>query len=161
VFEAESEEPFIMDRPPRSLEKPLIGRHELIISVIEGFCVLAVSLVSYQISSLRSFDESHSRTVAFTTLIIANLGLIMSGRSWKYNIISAFKIKNTALWLVICGSLFFLLLVLFVPALREVFHFEAINGYDLLLCLSGGVITISLFEIFKLFNRGKTRDGAI
>ncbi len=155
VFEAESEEPGIMDRPPRKLERPLIGRHEIFISVVQGLFVLMLSLSSYLLSSAGNLGESHSRTAAFTTLIFANLGLILSGRSWKLSILKSLGVKNAALWWVVSGSLFFLLVVLYIPALRDIFHFDVLTPSDLLTSLAGGVIGVILFEAFKLFNRRK------
>ncbi len=149
VFEAEREEAGIMDRPPRNLNDPLIGRTEIIMSLFQGLCVLLTSLAIYQLSGFRISDPRYSRAAAFTTLIIANLGLILSGRSWKLNIISALKMKNTALWLVVCGSIILLSLVLFLPALRDLFLFDKLKTYDIILCIGAGLVNMLLFDILK------------
>ncbi|MGA2142136.1 MAG: cation-translocating P-type ATPase [Brevinematales bacterium] len=150
VFEAENEEEGIMDRPPRSLSTPLIGRDEFLFSVLQGFCVLLTSLAVYLLAGLRISDPRYARAAAFTTLIIANLGLILSGRSWKSNIFKTIKMKNTALWLVVSGSAALLALVLTIPALRDIFLFDALKWYDIIWCIGAGLANMMLFEIMKL-----------
>jgi Ca2+-transporting ATPase len=44
VFEAEREEADIMDRPPRNPKEPLFGRKTILISLLQGLSVLAVTL---------------------------------------------------------------------------------------------------------------------
>ena len=51
------------------------------------------------------------------------------------------------------GTLFFLALVLYVPFLRDLFHFSTLHADDLAICLTGGVLSILWFEGAKAFKR--------
>ncbi|HJX56142.1 MAG TPA: cation transporting ATPase C-terminal domain-containing protein, partial [Methanoregula sp.] len=56
---------------------------------------------------------------------------------------------NRALWWVFAGTLACLMLVLFVPALRELFRFGPVMFSDLLLCAGAGIMSVVWFEIYK------------
>ena len=48
------------------------------------------------------------------------------------------------------ARLFFLGLVLYVPFLRDLFHFSTLHPDDLALCLAGGFVSILWFEGLKV-----------
>ena len=69
-------------------------------------------------------SEGEARALAYTTLIIANLGLILTNRSWTRTVWQTLRTPNTALWWVLGGASIFLGLVLYVPFLRSLFQFD-------------------------------------
>lgn len=162
VFEAEPEEPGLMQRPPRKPNEPLFGRRTWSVSSLQGLGVLVVLAALYGIALRRGQPELEARALAFTTLIIANIGLILINRSWRHSMISMIRSPNAALWWVIGGAILFLGAVLYVPVLREVFRFGVLHWSDLGLCLIAGGISIAWFELFKLLMaKRQTTDVAI
>jgi Ca2+-transporting ATPase len=153
VFEAEPEEADVMRRPPRNPKERLFSRRTLALSFFQGLGVLAILVAIYGVSLRRGQSEAEARALAFTTLIVANLGLILTNRSWSRTMLSTLRSRNAALWWVVGGALVFLGLVLFVPFLRELFRFAKLHLDDLALCLAAGAISILWFELFKLFRR--------
>jgi Ca2+-transporting ATPase len=151
VFEAEAEEANIMKRPPRTLGAPLFDKSMIAFSLLQGAVVLLVVLAVYAISLYRGQGELDARTLCFTTLIVANLGLILTNRSWSRSILSTFRLPNAALWWVLGGAALFLGTVLYLPFLKELFRFDTLHATDLILCLSAGIISILWFEVFKIF----------
>jgi Ca2+-transporting ATPase len=89
--------------------------------------------------------------LSFTTLIIGNLGLILTNRSWTQTIFGILRSKNDALWWVLGGAILFLGLVLYIPAVKNMFHFTVLHSIDLLICLACGLLSIGWFEIFKYY----------
>ena len=87
VFESEKEEADVMNRPPRRKEEGLFTRKHLALSLLQGFVVLAFILVVYIGAQGRGFDEAQVRTLTFTTIVIANLCLILTNRSWSGTIL--------------------------------------------------------------------------
>jgi Ca2+-transporting ATPase len=158
VFEAEREEADVMRRPPRNPKNPLFDRWTLGASILQGVSVLVIVLAVYLMAGSRHLGENEARALAFTTLIIANLGLILTNRSWSRTILSTLRSPNTALWFVLLGAAVFLGLVLYVPVLRDLFKFDYLHPIDLSLCLVGGGVSILWFEALKLVNR--RRRGA-
>lgn len=146
-----------MDRPARDPGEPLFGGRTVLLSLMQGLWVLAMVLGVYLLASGQGASQDAARTLAFTTLVIANLGLILTNRSWSSLIPACLGRPNPALWWVLAGAAAFLGLVLYVPFLRDLFHFEYPSPRDLLLCLAAGVSSILWFEGFKLL--GRRRQG--
>lgn len=73
---------------------------------------------------MRNIGESGARTLAFSSIVIANLSLILTNRSWSETFLTTIRRPNRAFWLVLGGALLFLTLVLTVPALLDLFHFS-------------------------------------
>ena len=150
VFEMEESEADIMKRPPRKLGEPLFGRGMLLSSLIQGFGILAVVGCVYAFGYLSGLGEGEARMFAFVTLVIGNLGLIFSNRSRTVSIIKSLRIPNPALWWVTGGALFFLGLVLAIPALREVFQFAPLHRWEMALLSLAGLSSILVAESIKL-----------
>jgi Ca2+-transporting ATPase len=153
VFEAEPEEPNVMNRPPRNPKEPVFSRRPLVISLLQGASVLLIVLAVFMVARHRGLDEQQARALAFTTLIVANLALILSNRSWSRTILGTLRSANAALWWVLGGAVFFMGLVLYVPFLRNLFGFGMLHATDLGICLIAGVFSIMWFEVFKLLSR--------
>jgi len=160
VFEAEPEEADVMTRPPRRPDAPLFGSRTVGISVLQGLSVLIMLLGVHVVSLKQGRGEEEARALTFTTLIIANLGLILANRSWSRLILDTLRSPNAALWWVTGGALLFLGLVLSVPLLRELFGFSLLHASDILLCLAAGAVSILWFELLKLAHRRAATSGA-
>ncbi len=164
VFEAEDAEADVMDRPPRRPDEPLFHRRAVALSLLQGASVLAIVLAVYFVGQMNfagtaaeSFENA--RALAFTTLVIANLALILTNRSWTRTILSMARVPNKALWWVVGGAAAFLVLVTSLPELRGLFHFAPLHWDDWLLCPVAGVVSILWFEVLKVVS-GWRRAGA-
>ena len=150
IFEAEKEEANVMNRPPRNPKEPLFSRRTVALSVLQGVGVLLVVLAMYAGVLASGQSEGEARALAYTTLIIANLGLILTNRSWTRTVWQTLRTPNTALWWVLGGASIFLGLVLYVPFLRGLFQFDYVAPLNLLLCLAAGIFSVLWFEVFKI-----------
>ncbi|MHB8841181.1 MAG: HAD-IC family P-type ATPase, partial [Candidatus Aquicultor sp.] len=157
VFEAEPEEADVMARPPRNPKEPLFGRRLMSISILQGLSVLLIVLTVYRLALYLGHSPTDTRTLTFTTLIIANLGLILTNRSWSRNILAACRTPNAALWWVIGGATLFLALVIYVPFLRSLFRFTILHPIDIAVCLAAGITSILWFEGLKLVSSRNNR----
>jgi P-type Ca2+ transporter type 2C len=95
--------------------------------------------------------ETYARGLAFTPLIVANLALIWTNRSWNNTIVQTFRSRNVALWIVTAGALVLLGLVLNVPFLSELLRIARLDQRDIALCGLAGFASIAWFEVLKLF----------
>jgi Ca2+-transporting ATPase len=150
VFEAEPEEADVMKRPPRRPEEPLFSKSVVSLALLQGAGVLAIVLTVFVIAFGRGQGAEDARALAFTTLIVANLALILTNRSWTRTIAQSFRSRNGALLWVVGGASGLLALLLSVPWLRELFGFSKLHADDLVLCLGAGVFSIAWFEAFKI-----------
>jgi Ca2+-transporting ATPase len=142
-----------MKRPPRSLEEPLFSRQTIVYSLLQGTSVLVMVLAVYLIAMFRGLGEAEMRALSFTTLVVANLGLILTNRSWSRSVLSMFRMPNAALKWILGGAIMFLAIVLYVPFVKDLFHFSTLHFIDLVICLMAGIISILWFEGFKIWRR--------
>jgi Ca2+-transporting ATPase len=150
VFEAENEEPGIMERPPRPVDEPLFTGRVLAVSLIQGAAVLGAAFAVYYSALSSGYGESDIRALTFATLVIGNLGLILVNRSWTQTAIAGLlKDRNPALGWVIGAALLFLSLLLIVPFARELFQFAPMHGVDVVWILVAGVASVLWFELYK------------
>lgn len=153
VFEAEPEDADVMSRPPRNPTHPLFGGRLLCLGLLQGASGLLIVLAMYLSALWGWLNASDATALSFTTLVVANLGLIFANRSWTRTIWATLRTPNAALWWVIGGTTFFLGLSLYVPLLRDIFHFSTLHLNDLALCLAGGFASVIWFEGLKLFKQ--------
>jgi Ca2+-transporting ATPase len=136
----------------------LFTRKNLALSLLQGFVVLALVLVVYISALGRGLGEAEARTLTFTTIVIANLCLILTNRSWSGTILTTLRTPNRALAWVFAGTLICLFLVLYIPALRDLFRFAPVPFIDLVTCAGAGVLSILWFEIYKYWSRGRENE---
>jgi Ca2+-transporting ATPase len=161
VFEAEPPEGNLMRRPPRNPHEPLFSPRTLRLAFLQGISVMAVLMAVFVIAYLRGHGEFDARTLAFTTLIISNLAMILTNRSWSRTILATIRTPNPALWWVLGGGLFLLGLILYVPLLRHLFRFSFLHGSDLLISLVAGLVSIFWFEVVKLWTQRRLKPQGI
>jgi len=153
VFEAEPAESNIMRRPPRNPKEPLFSNRTLQLAFFQGISVLVVLVAVFAIAYYSGNGEFDARALAFTTLIISNLAMILTNRSWSRTIPEMLQVPNQALWWVLGGGVVFLGLILYVPILRHLFSFSFLHADDLLVSFLAGIVSILWFEGLKLWNR--------
>jgi Ca2+-transporting ATPase len=153
VFEAEPENPQVMKRPPRNPREPMFGKQALLMGLLQGIGVLAMVLAVFLIAQEQRVDEATTRALTFTTLVIANLGLILANRSHSRLILSTLRTRNAALWWIVGGTLLFLGLILSIPGVRDLFDFSLLSPTELVLCLAAGITSILWFEALKVLTR--------
>ena len=161
AFEAEPEESDVMRRRPRKATEPLFSKRTLLVSIMQGFSVLAIVLAVYCFSVSQGQSVNASRALTFTTLVIANLGLIFTNRSWSKTVVSTLRNKNNALWIVTAGTILFLGLILLVPFLQSLFMFAQINSRDVIICIIAGVLSVVWFEILKLVMQWRRKRQSV
>jgi Ca2+-transporting ATPase len=155
IFEAEKEEANVMSRPPKKLDEPFFGAKKIWFSCLQGVGILIVTLVVYFVGLHFSFEANQVRTMAFITLIISNLAIILTNRSWTDNIFKIIATPNKAVLWVVGGAIFFLLLILNIPFFLSLFQFQKLTFINIIICSLAGLTTIVWFEIYKLFKLRK------
>lgn len=153
VFEAQPEGENIMKNKPRNIKESMFNKATLFWSVINGLSIFAMTIAVFLITLNRGSSEEEARTLTFTTLVLSNLALIATNTSWSKNIIKIFKSKNKALYWVLLAAIILLGLILYVPALRNLFHFSKLGLLDVFICV-GLCLGVTLwFELLKLINK--------
>ena len=153
IFEAEKEEENVMSRPPKDIREPFFGAKKIFLSCMQGVGILAITLIVYFVGLKMGYSEKAVRTLTFVTLIVANLSVIFSNRSWSANIFRILLTPNKAVKWIVGGAIFFLILILKIPFLIDLFQFEKIGGIEIRVCTLAGLSSIIGFEIYKRVRR--------
>jgi Ca2+-transporting ATPase len=150
VFEAEKEEKTVMNRPPKDIDEPFFGMDKIMLSCMQGLGILIIVFSVYLFCLKSGYNEAEVRALSFTTLIAANIAVILSNRSWARNIFQILAVPNSAVKWVAGGAVFFLILTLKVPFLLKLFQFEAISLNEAIFCAAAGFLSIAWFEVYKI-----------
>ncbi len=155
IFEAEAAEPDIMRRPPRNPRERLFSPRTVGLSLAQGVSVLVLVLGVFVAARRLGHDADVARGLTFVALVVANLCLILTNRSWSRTIVGMFKVPNAAVKWVAGSAALFLALVVTVPFLKKLFHFGKLDWNDLVLCAAAGVVSIAWFEGLKLIQQAR------
>jgi Ca2+-transporting ATPase len=153
AFESEPEHPGIMNRPPRKPSVRMFNRQTVVLALLEGLGLFAVTLFAFLISLYRGQGEDDARAISFTTLVLGNLALIWANRSRTRTVIQMLGSPNKPLWAITAGAILFLAIVLYVPSLRILFQFSVLHADDLLICSALALLSVTWIELLKLRNR--------
>jgi P-type Ca2+ transporter type 2C len=150
VFEAEKEEDNVMNRPPQSVGEPFFGGRKIIVSCLQGAGIMVITLAVYLLGLKWGFEAGEVRAMAFTTLIVSNIAVILTNRSWTDNIFKIIATPNKAVLWVVGGAIFFMILILNIPFFLDLFQFQKLSFINIVVCISAGIFTIAWFEIYKM-----------
>ncbi len=128
VFEAEPDEEGIMARPPRKPDAPLFDTALMLHGLLQGGVVMLAALGIFQLGIHDEHGEEVARCMAFVTLVIGNLGLVLTNRSLKTSAFIALARPNRALVFVVIVTMTALTLSVSVPWLRGLFGFAPLGA---------------------------------
>jgi Ca2+-transporting ATPase len=151
AFEAEAEERDVMSRPPRPVGARLFSWSTWVISLLQGAGVLVAVMVALVLARRRGIGEGEARALAFTMLVVGNLALVLSNRSWSRGLLSTLLQPNRVLAVLFAAALGVLALTLTVPFLARLFRFEPLSGRDLAIVAGGGLFCLLWCELLKAF----------
>ncbi len=146
AFEAEPEESDLMRRPPRKPHAPLLPRPAVWQAILQGLSVMAFSIAVFARAFLGGQSEAGARALAFTTLVVADVCLVLATRS-RIPLRESLRARNPALWWVIGITLLTLALALRLPAGREIFRFGSVSAGELGIALGAGILSVLPFRL--------------
>ncbi len=140
----------IMRRPPRSLKEGIFAHGLGMKIATRGLLIGLATLAVFYLAHRRTGNLPYAQTMAFATLVLAQLVHVFACRSVDRSIWRRDLFRNP--WLVAADASSFLLLlaVLYVPALQKVFHTVPITVGDWGMVLVASLIPTFLFEIRAL-----------
>ncbi len=149
VFEMEAEESDLMRKPPRASSKKLFSRELLIAGLLQGGAVLCIVYAVFALALREGYSDGVARALTFTTLIVANLGLVWVNRS-RDGIWMAAHRKNSAFYWVAGITVLVLFAANGIASLRRLLHFDA---PDLVAWLLAAAATLASFIVLILLKR--------
>jgi len=149
-FEKEPVEENIMLVAPRSRRAGLFATDELLISIVLGLTITAGVLALYYIFMNNGHSIEETRTMVFTTLILSNIFLTFSGRSFTQTMYYTNKYKNSLVPVILIVSVIFLLVLHFVYPVRNLFQLTSITFLEFLVCFGTAFVSVMWFEVYKM-----------
>lgn len=122
-----------------------------------GIFLAIITLVAYFIGKDDSYDVG--MTMAFTVLCLSQIFHSLNQSSSITSLFSKDYPRNKMLFLSIVGSIFFLMIVLFVTPLREFFSLSVLSGNEWLIVILLSLSPILIVEIFKAIKRSLGMDS--
>ena len=116
-----------------------------------GIYLAIITLVAYFIGSNDSFNVG--MTMAFTVLCLSQIFHALNQSSSETSLFSKDYPRNKMLYLAMLGSVFFLLIVLFITPIREFFSLSVLTGNEWLVVILLSLSPILVVEIFKVIKR--------
>ena len=146
-----------MRRPPRPVTSRLFDGWMVAAGVMQGMGILAAVVLLYAMTLAKGTPEAQARAMAFTTIVLGNVGLILSNRSRQAALAKTLRRPNVALWWVIGAALLGLGLALYVPSMYEVFRFAPLTAYQILISAAAAVAGLAGPELYKSLHRHAER----
>lgn len=155
VFEAETEEADVMQRPPRPAQSPLLSRALVGWSVVQGGIALAVLGAILLAFAGAGVAEGELRGTVFFALVGIILSLVLVNRSFSASIVTALLRPNIAFGAVAVLVAFVLALAAFVPAVGNLLGIASLGRADGLIALGASGFVLVLLEAIKHFWRAR------
>jgi P-type Ca2+ transporter type 2C len=157
VFEAETEEKDIMNRPPRDPQASLLSGRFMLWSLSQGMIAFTLVAAIFVMAFRRGMPENETRALTFFSLVTATVALILVTRSFSSSLLRALSIPNRALKVVLLGVTGMLALTLLWPFASELFRFGPLHGDDLAVTLAVAAALLVFLEFLKALLRPHLR----
>jgi P-type Ca2+ transporter type 2C len=149
VFEAESDERDVMNRPPRAPNAPLFSIPLVAWSIIQGVFAFGFLAAVYGYTLHQDLPVDEARSLVFFSLIFIIIGLIFVNRSFSTSLRRALFRPNGTIVYVLTIVPAALAALLLVPQAKDLFRFGNLHLDDLILAATAGVALLIVLELLK------------
>ncbi|GIW54161.1 MAG: calcium-transporting P-type ATPase, PMR1-type [Nitrospiraceae bacterium] len=155
---ADPKEPDIMTRPPRDPRERFLSRRRLLLMFGQGTLIAASTMLVFAYC-LFAMDQrlDRARTVTFTTMVLAQLFHAFNCRSDRRSIFSIGVFSNRPLLWAVGISAALQVLIVVLPAAREVFKVSAFDPQHWILVIGVGLVPLLAMELWKAIPAFKRR----
>lgn len=160
----EQGEPGIMKIPPRRKGEGIINKSMLTGIIAQAIAIFVCVATSFLVSLTSKSDFFYStsageekitvaRTVAFATLILAELFRAFASRSERASVFSIGIFGNKLMNFAVGGSILLLFAVVYIPGVNSIFDNVPLNPVAWLFIVPVALIPFCVSEIIKLIKR--------
>jgi Ca2+-transporting ATPase len=153
VYENEPLEKNSMTQPPRQLTTTFLQWRELSISIVQGLVITGGTIGLYQYAVANGYNEVLTRSMVFTALVVANIFLTLTDRSFYYSIFTAMRYRNNLMVIALSVTIALLVALLYIPVINTFFGFVPLSVMHIGIAAAVGFVSVIWFELFKLIRR--------
>lgn len=151
----EKGEPDIMKVPPRKKSEPIINKSMKIMIAVQSVAIFLAVFVSFVLGLTVIFKNETdpllgARTMAFATLIVAELLRAYGARSERISVFKLGFFSNKAMNVAVLFSTLLLFAVVYIPGLNKVFDNVALPFQAWIPIIICAIVPFAASEIFKL-----------
>ena len=148
----ENAEPGIMKQPPRNTKEAILDKEMIGGIVFQAIAISIASLYTYY-WAMRMYGTGsgliHARSVVFTTLILSELLRAFSSRSQTYTLFKIGFFTNVRMIQAVLASFVLTVVVLYIPALNEIFDVVPLTLRDWQIVTTFSFIPLLVGELYK------------
>ena len=165
IYENEPMEANTMLRSPRRLSSTFLSAKQLRTSIVQGLVITAGCLGFGYYLMQHQQNETMVRTAIFITLLFCNIFLTFANRSFQYSIFKTLRYKNNLIPLIAGITILFILSLLYIPFVQQVFHLGTLPFAYLMICIAVALVSTFWIEIRKLnssqpFSKGEGQKSS-
>ncbi|HMT27998.1 MAG TPA: cation-translocating P-type ATPase [Bacteroidia bacterium] len=149
VFENEPNDPLLMKIKPRKMSSTFFTWKELSMSIVQGMVITMALLGVLAVAIQQGMSEDKSRTLVFTTLVLSNILLTLTGRSGQLSILKTIRYKNILVPLIAGTTLMLLAATILIPSVMQLFAFDYLSALEILICMAVAIIAVLWVEFSK------------
>ena len=149
-FEAEPEEPGLMNRRPRRAREPLFSVPMIGRSVTQGVIAFALLAGLLMTGHLFGLPADTLRALVFFALVAAIVVLVLVNRSQSASLRAALMTDNRILRIILAGVVSGSALAMLLPRLRHLLQFGPLTVFQILMALGTGILLLTILEFMKL-----------
>jgi Ca2+-transporting ATPase len=149
VFEAETDEGDVMQRPPRPPETALFSLPLVGWAAVQGLLVLGVSAGLVVALHQAGAGEGEVRAAVFLSLVLGILALILVNRRFSASLASAVRRPNRALAIVLAVVAGVLAVALFAPPAAGLFGFSPAGPWVFAAAGAAALVVLVVLERLK------------
>ena len=138
-----------MQQSPRERNGSLFTKQELLVSFVQGIIIAAGALILYYYFMKSGASLEETRTIVFTTLLLSNIFLTFTNRSFTKTFFSTIRYKNNLALPVLIVSVCFLLFIHFIPFFRVFFGLTIMSVTQFMVCALTAFVSVIWFEFYK------------
>ena len=154
----EKGEPDIMKVPPRKKSESIINKSMKINILVQSLAIFVAVFVSFLLGLTVFFKDAAApiegaRTMAFATLILAELFRAYGARSEHVSVFKLGLFSNRFMNISVAGSIALLLAVIYIPGVNTIFDNIALSPITWLPIIGLALVPFLASEIHKLFKK--------
>jgi Ca2+-transporting ATPase len=151
VFETEQEEKGIMNRKPRNQNEQFFGGAKILAGMSQGLLLLASVIAVFFYTNSEGHSEGEVRAIAFSSLIIGNIFLILTNLSKTRSFISVLLERNLTILWILLSAFGMLFLIISLPFLQQIFSFEFPGYAHFIIAFAASTIMLTILETIKIW----------
>jgi Ca2+-transporting ATPase len=153
-------DPYVMRRPPRDPEEPILDRSRWIAVLSFGALIAVTTLGTFLLAlSVLRMPESAALTVSFLTLAFAQLWHVFNMREPDSGLLRNEVVENPFVWSAIALCTVLIVSAVYAPGLSGVLGMTPLGLAGWTLAIGGSVVPLLFGQIaISLRSRGSFRD---